>query len=81
MMGNLSLVEYSTGNFQNVYNIQIFIYLHRKSQKAKSLDLEQCLHNTSEKNCITSCDLFKPRSVITLFQYLTKDVGNMYHRP
>ena len=51
--GNLSPVEYSTGNFQNFHNIQTFVYAYGKSHKSLSLDLEQCFH----KNCITSSDL------------------------
>ena len=78
---NLSTVQYLTKIFQNIHNIQVFVYIHRKSQRSPSLDLKQCLHNTRDKNFIPSRDLFTTRSVTKSVKYLTEYVGNVYHRP
>ena len=47
--GKLFPVEYSTRNFQNIHNIQKFVYVHRKFQKLLRLDSDHCLHNTRKK--------------------------------
>ena len=50
--GNLSPVEYWTRNFQNIENIQIFVYVHCKSLKSLNLDLKQCLWYICYLKCL-----------------------------
>ena len=47
--GNFFPVEYLTENFENIQNIQIYVYVHRKSLEPLTLDLEQCSHNAKTK--------------------------------
>ena len=38
ILGNLSQVEYLTGNFQNIHIIQILVYVHHKFQQEVGSD-------------------------------------------
>ena len=38
ILGNLSQVEYLTGNFQNIHIIQVLVYVHHKFQKEAGSD-------------------------------------------